>query len=290
MRFMVMMKATADSEAGTPPKTEDMAAAIAFNEELVEAGILLAADGLKPSSAGVRVRFTGDRRTVIDGPFAETEELVAGYWITEVGSKEEAVEWFLRCPNTRGEGAELEIRPFLGPEDFGDDVLTPEQREAVARMEATGAEQHGWSGCTDGRRCGCLRGVTSAARPPRRRGGLADRGGPHDRRPGPARPLRRTGPFDFVAGTGFEPVRRSGSTRVVGPLRPTLPDRHTRGPGPHRERATSPGTDRHCPRGRSGPPAPRRRRQLNARSGPSSGGAARRARRGTPRDGPGPSR
>jgi hypothetical protein len=143
MRFMAIMKATPDSEAGTPPKAEDMAAAIAFNEELVKAGILLAADGLKPSSAGVRVRFTGDERTVIDGPFAETKELVAGYWIVEVGSKEEAVEWFKRCPNTMGEGFEIEIRPFLGPEDFGDDVLSTEQRERVARMEATGAEQHG---------------------------------------------------------------------------------------------------------------------------------------------------
>jgi hypothetical protein len=143
MRFMVMMKATADSEAGTPPKAEDMAAAIAFNEELVAAGVLLAADGLKPSSAGVRVRFAGNERTVIDGPFAETKELVAGYWIVDVGSKQEAIEWFRRCPNTMGEGFEIEIRPFLGPEDFGDDVLTPGQREAVARMEATGAEQHG---------------------------------------------------------------------------------------------------------------------------------------------------
>lgn len=142
MRFMVMMKATADSEAGTPPSTEDVGAMIAFNEELVAAGILLAADGLRPSSAGVRVRFTGDERTVVDGPFAETKELVAGYWIIEVGSLEEAVEWFRRCPNTMGEGFEVEIRPFLAPEDFGD-AVTPEQRETVARMEAAGAEQHG---------------------------------------------------------------------------------------------------------------------------------------------------
>ncbi len=142
MRFMVMLKATADSEAGRPPRAEDMAAAIAFNEELVAAGILLAADGLKPSSAGVRLRFTGDERTVVDGPFAETKELVAGYWIVEVGSMAEAVEWFTRCPNTMGEGFEIEIRPFLGPEDFDDADFTPEQRERVALMEATGAEQH----------------------------------------------------------------------------------------------------------------------------------------------------
>jgi len=143
MRFMVMMKATADSEAGTPPKAEDIGATIAFNEELVKAGILLAADGLKPSSTGARIRFTGDERTVIDGPFAETKELVAGYWIVEVGSKEEVVEWFKRCPNTMGEGFEIEIRPFLTPEDFGDGVMTAEQRETVARMEATADEQHG---------------------------------------------------------------------------------------------------------------------------------------------------
>jgi hypothetical protein len=142
MRFMVMMKATPDSEAGTPPKTEDMAAAIAFHEELVKAGILLAADGLKPSSAGTRVRFSGSERTVIDGPFAETKELVAGYWIVEVGSKEEAIEWFKRCPNTLGEGFEIEIRPFVEAEDFGEE-FTAEQRERVARMEATGAGQHG---------------------------------------------------------------------------------------------------------------------------------------------------
>jgi hypothetical protein len=141
MRFMVMSKATAASEAGTPPRTEDFAAVIAFNEELVKAGILLAADGLKPSSAGTRVRFSGNERTVIDGPFAETKELLAGYWIIEVGSQEEAVEWFKRCPNTMGEDWEVEIRPFYGADDFSDE-LTPELRDAVERMEATADEQH----------------------------------------------------------------------------------------------------------------------------------------------------
>ena len=142
MRFMAMMKATPDSEAGKPPTPEDIAAALAFHEEMVKAGILLAVDGLKPSSTGVRLRFSGNERTVIDGPFAETKELVAGYWIVEVASLEEAVEWFTRWPNTQGEGFEIEIRPFLEPEDMGD-ALTPEQREHIARMEATAAEQHG---------------------------------------------------------------------------------------------------------------------------------------------------
>jgi hypothetical protein len=142
MRVMVISKATAASEAGTPPKTEDFAAVIAFNEELVKAGILLAADGLQPSSAGARVRYSGDERTVIDGPFAETKELLAGYWIIEVGSKEEAIEWFKRCPNTMGEDWEVEIRPFYGADDFSDE-LTSELRETVERLEATAAEQHG---------------------------------------------------------------------------------------------------------------------------------------------------
>ena len=142
MRFMVMMKATANSEAGVPPTTEDIAATIAFNEELVKAGILLAADGLMPSSTGVRIRFSGDERTVIDGPFAETKELIAGYWIVEVGSREEVIEWFKRCPNSMGDGFEIEIRPFFGAADLGEEY-TAEQRERVQRMEATATEQHG---------------------------------------------------------------------------------------------------------------------------------------------------
>ena len=136
MRIMVLSKATADSEAAVPPTTEDFAAVIAFNEELVKAGVLLAADGLKPSSAGARIRFSGEQTTVLDGPFTETKELIAGYWVLEVASLEEAVEWFKRCPNTMGEGWEVEIRPFYGLEDFPD-ALTPELREAVEQMEAT---------------------------------------------------------------------------------------------------------------------------------------------------------
>ncbi len=140
MRFMVMVKATATTEAGALPKTEDFAAMGAYHEELVKAGILLAANGLKPSSAGARVQFSGNERTVIDGPFAETKELVAGYSILEVGSKEEVIEWVKRCPMP-GEESEIEIRPIYEDDDFGDNA-TPELREADARLRATVAEQH----------------------------------------------------------------------------------------------------------------------------------------------------
>ena len=142
MRFMILVKATEDTEAGVLPSQELLAAMGKYNEELVKAGVMLAGEGLQPTSKGARVRFSGKKRTVIDGPFAETKELVAGYWIVEVGSMQEAIEWFKRCPNTMGEGFELEIRPFFGPEDIGDE-FTPEQRERVARMEATAVEQHG---------------------------------------------------------------------------------------------------------------------------------------------------
>ena len=142
MRFMVMGKATSTTEAGVLPTTEDLAAMGAYYEELVKAGILLAAGGLKPSSAGARVRFSGNERTVIDGPFAETKELVAGYSILEVGSMEEVIEWVKRCPNTTpDEEFEIEIRPLFEDGDFGDNE-TPELREADTRLRATMAEQH----------------------------------------------------------------------------------------------------------------------------------------------------
>jgi len=142
MRFMVMVKATASTEAGVLPKTEDFAAMGAYQEELVKAGILLAGNGLKPSSAGARVRFSGNERTVIDGPFAETKELVAGYSILEVGSKEEVIEWVKRFPNTMPtEEFEIEIRPLFEDGDFGDNE-TPALREADTRLRATVAEQH----------------------------------------------------------------------------------------------------------------------------------------------------
>jgi hypothetical protein len=133
MRVMVLVKANDDSEKGVLPTTDEFAAMGEFNEELVKAGVMLAGDGLKPSSAGKRVRFDGNAKTVIDGPFAETKELVAGYWIWEVASIEEAVEWLKRAPFDRG--AEVEIRPFYTAEDFGDN-LTPELREKEEQLRA----------------------------------------------------------------------------------------------------------------------------------------------------------
>jgi hypothetical protein len=119
MRFMVMVKATKDSEAGKMPSEELLLAMAKFNEEMVKAGVMLDANGLQPSSKGARVRFSGDKRTVIDGPFAETKELVAGYWILQVKSKEEAIEWIKRCPNPHEGESEIEIRQVFELEDFG---------------------------------------------------------------------------------------------------------------------------------------------------------------------------
>ena len=127
MRVMVLVKATKDSEAGVMPTAELLTAMGRFNDELAEAGILGPFGGLKPSSHGVRVRFSGSTRTVIDGPFAETKELVAGYWIWNVGSLEEAIEWVRRCPNPMMSDSDVEIRPFYEMEDFGE-ALTPEAR------------------------------------------------------------------------------------------------------------------------------------------------------------------
>ena len=135
MRCMVIVKATKDSEAGVMPSQKLLADMGKFNEELVKAGIMLAGDGLKPSSKGKRVRFSGDKRTVIDGPFTETKELIAGYWIWQVRSIEEAVEWVKRCPNPMPGESEIEIRPFFEVEDFGP-VLTPELREKEERLRA----------------------------------------------------------------------------------------------------------------------------------------------------------
>jgi hypothetical protein len=136
MRFMILVKASKDSEAGKMPSRELMEAMGRYNEELVNAGILLAGEGLHPSSKGARVRFSGDQRTVIDGPFAETKELIAGYWLWQVKSKEEAIEWVKRCPNPMpGTEAEIEIRQVFEAEDFGEE-LTPELREQEERLRA----------------------------------------------------------------------------------------------------------------------------------------------------------
>jgi hypothetical protein len=134
MRFMIIIKASKDSEAGIMPSQELLTAMGNYNEELVKAGILLAGDGLQPSSKGARVRFSGDQRTVIDGPFIETRELIAGFWIWQVKSKEEAIDWVKRCPNPMpGTEAEIEIRQVFEAEDFGTE-FTPELREQEDRV------------------------------------------------------------------------------------------------------------------------------------------------------------
>jgi hypothetical protein len=136
MRVMVMIKATKNSEAGVMPSEKLLTEMGKFNEELVKAGVMLAGDGLQPSSRGKRVRFAGAKRSVIDGPFAETKELVAGYWMWQVKSIEEAVEWVRRCPDCMpDEEAEIEIRPVFEAEDFGSE-LTPELRQQEARLRA----------------------------------------------------------------------------------------------------------------------------------------------------------
>ena len=137
MRVMVIVKATKDSEAGVMPSAQLLADMGKFNEELVKAGILLAADGLQPSSKGKRVRFSGDKRTVIDGPFTETKELVAGYWLWQVRSLEEAVEWVKRCPCPYPSEGEVEIRQVFEAEDFGPALSTePRKQEEQLRAQA----------------------------------------------------------------------------------------------------------------------------------------------------------
>src|SRR5580658_2384922 len=135
MKVMVIVKASKDSEAGVMPSEQLLSEMGKFNEELVKAGILLAADGLHPSSKGVRVRFSGKNRTVIDGPFAETKELIAGYWIWQVKSMDEAIAWLKRCPCPMTEDSDVEIRPIFSPEDFGE-AATPELRKQQERLRA----------------------------------------------------------------------------------------------------------------------------------------------------------
>jgi hypothetical protein len=133
MRVMVIVKASKDSEAGVMPDTELLAAMGAFNEELVKAGVMLAGEGLHPSAKGVRVQYSGSARSVIDGPFAETKELIAGFWLWQVRSMDEAIEWARRCPNPHAEDCEIEIRPVFEADDFGE-AFTPELREQEDRL------------------------------------------------------------------------------------------------------------------------------------------------------------
>jgi hypothetical protein len=133
MRFMVIVKATRDSEAGALPSEELLTAMGKYNEELAKVGILLAGEGLQPSSKGARVRFSGPKRTVVDGPFAETKELIAGYWMWKVKSKEEAIEWVKRCPNPMPGDSEIEIRQVFEAEDFGEQ-FTPKLKEQAERV------------------------------------------------------------------------------------------------------------------------------------------------------------
>jgi len=135
VRCMVIVKASKESEAGVLPSEQLLAEMGKYNEELVKAGIMQAGEGLHPSVKGKRVRFSGDRRTVVDGPFSETKELIAGYWLWKVKSIDEAVEWVKKCPNPTGEESEIEIRPIFEAEDFGP-ALTPELREQDERLRA----------------------------------------------------------------------------------------------------------------------------------------------------------
>jgi hypothetical protein len=143
MRFMILLKANQDSEAGKMPSEELLAAMGKFNEELVNAGVMLGGEGLHPSSKGARVRFKGSEQTVIDGPFAETKELIAGFWLIDVSSKEEAIEWVKRVPSPHeGDEAEIEIRQVFEAEDFGDE-FTPELQEQEQRIRAKAEANQG---------------------------------------------------------------------------------------------------------------------------------------------------
>ena len=136
---MVIVKANADTEAGQLPSTELLTAMGKYNEDLVKAGVMLAGEGLQPSSKGARIKFSGSKRTVVDGPFAETKELIAGFWLWQCRSKEEAIEWAKRCPNPTGSESELEIRQVFEPDDFGAE-FTPELREQEQRLGAKMSE------------------------------------------------------------------------------------------------------------------------------------------------------
>jgi hypothetical protein len=133
MRFMVIVKATKDTEAGVMPTEAELAAMTQYNEELVKAGIMLGGEGLHPSSKGARIQFKGSETTVVDGPFTEAKELIAGYWVWQCDSKEQVIEWARRCPNPTGQEGELEIRQVFEMDDFGEE-FTPELREREQRL------------------------------------------------------------------------------------------------------------------------------------------------------------
>lgn len=141
MKVMVIVKASKSSEAGEMPSEQLLREMGNYNEELVRAGIMLAGDGLHPSSKGVRIRFSGKDRTVINGPFAETKELIAGYWIWQVKSMQEAIDWLKRCPNPHNDESEVEIRQIFEADDFGE-AFTPELREQEERLRAEVAKRH----------------------------------------------------------------------------------------------------------------------------------------------------
>src|SRR5687767_14715493 len=140
MRFMVIVKSNAESESGQMPDEKLLTEMGKYNEELVKAGVMLAGEGLHPSSKGARIKFSGDKRTVVDGPFVGTKELIAGFWLWQVKSKEEAIEWVKRCPNPTGEEAEIEIRQVFEAEEFGPE-LTPELREQEEQLRAQIAQK-----------------------------------------------------------------------------------------------------------------------------------------------------
>ena len=141
MRFMILVKATKNSEAGVLPSQELLTAMMKYNEELTNAGIMLAGEGLQPSSKGARVKFSGSKRTVTDGPFAETKELIAGFWLWQCKSREDAIEWVKRCPNPMpGEVSEIEIRQVFEAEEFGEE-FTPELRKQEERLRAKSEQQ-----------------------------------------------------------------------------------------------------------------------------------------------------
>ena len=139
MRFMIIVKASKDSEAGVMPSGKLLSEMGKFNEELANAGVLLAADGLHPTSKGARVKFSGNKRTVVDGPFTETKDLIAGFWLWKVKSKEEAIEWVKRCPNPHNEDSEIEIRQVFEAEDFGEE-FTLELRAQEERVQTQAAK------------------------------------------------------------------------------------------------------------------------------------------------------